>query len=72
MAVQINGSIDPRRRFYVFFSFQPLDSLAGLVSWQVLGLVFCTSRDRLPDGAYSVLIYCPSLHFFFFFFFGLR
>lgn len=56
MAVLISGSIDLRRYSHVFFS-KPLDSVAGLVSRQVVGLAISTFQNRLPEEASSVFIF---------------
>ena len=67
MAVLISSSMDSRHQFLRFLFFQSLDSVVGLVSWQVLGLVIYLTRDQLSEGAYSVFVFFFLLCFFFFF-----
>ena len=63
---QFNGFSSP---IFTFLFFQSLDSVVGLVSWQVLGLVIYLTRDQLSEGAYSVFVFFFLLCFFFSFFF---
>ena len=48
----------------VTFFFQPLDSVAELLLWQVLQLVIFSYENRLTEGAYFVLIFSISAFLF--------